>query len=162
MVPCRDDTSWNSDWVPRNHPNEEQVSWEELGQEAFIWFNFEVKIEWIVGGEDFSWDARGVPALDWALMLSWIPVQMRKSGSCRTESSNIDLWYQFSRNGDDVMMRSSYNNNTARVSINELEFLSMTPIVEAYNLITKFHPEARGSRNLTDLVGSAILPNRHA
>lgn len=148
LTPCHSDSSWDHDWVPRNHPAGPETSWRDLKQEAFIWFNFEVEIEWVLGGFDLSWSGRGVPALDWAMMLNWVPSEILRVGECRPKSSNMDFWYSFTRRGDEVAVEASYTSVVAKVHLRELDALATAPVFQAFQLITKFHPEALQSQSL--------------
>lgn len=156
LMPCRDDSSWRSDWVPRNIPTGPEVSWSDIRQGAFIWFNFEVEIEWVVGGADLSWSGRGVPALDWALMLNWVPREIRETGQCTTRSSSIDFGYSFTRHEDHVTIEASYTSAVANAPLIELDELSITPTLEALQLIAKFHPEALQSRELRQTLSKVL------
>ncbi|MDA1365861.1 hypothetical protein [Glycomyces algeriensis] len=148
ITPVGSDSSWDADWVPRNNPWGEIVGWNELSDAGFLWHHFTINYELILGGVDFSRRGIGVSLFDFAFMLSWVEIELNRTGKCLTSLSNMDLWFSFELRNELVYIQASYVEEVAVCSLGEIAELSSSAVFDSFRLIGKFHPECRNSHYL--------------
>ncbi|MBK3569571.1 hypothetical protein [Streptomyces sp. MBT62] len=151
FVPHADDPFW-SPAHPLEHPYRPEHP-ELTGADFSVSF-FRADVRLVVHGVDLGLSTRGLPVVDFALMLEYARRELETRGDIAVETSVSGHVFSLSREGETVTLTTNYAPRVAELTWTELRQLTDRAKAEAHRLITTAHPELRAHTWLRETVGA--------
>lgn len=145
LIPREDDPSWGRQWQPLDPATRRPVGLQELPGSAFTFECFQVNITLEIGEANFNLAKKGIPAIDFVLMLDSGVKEVGELGESRVETSISQDVLRFKSLADSIELSSSFSGSVAKVSMEQLERLVERFLDRALELLYEAHSEL--SRN---------------
>lgn len=141
LIPRGDDPSWGRQWQPLDPATRRPVGLRELPGSAFTFECFQVNIALEIGEANFNLAKKGIPALDFVLMLDSGVKEVGKLGESRVETSVSQDVMRFKALADSIELSSSFSGSVVKVSMEKLERLVDGFLDRALDLLYEAHSE---------------------
>lgn len=157
FTPDPQDPSWRADWDPMVRLKE-PTSFQDLPQSVFLWYYFQVRVTFRVGGVDLSQSMNGAPVsiLDFVLMLQAAKAMVLRDGSAEIGLSDRGDHWWFTQHDDlvSVRTRGPSDKGEVRGSCPTEEFRQLVDIclADALRLMFWEQPALRQNSYLQTLV----------
>ncbi|WP_405773067.1 hypothetical protein [Streptomyces sp. NBC_01538] len=153
--PRADDDSWSPDWRPENPDRPDPPG---LTGADFSLSYFRADVRLVVHGVDLSLSTRGLPVVDFALMLEYARRELETRSDIAVETSVTQHVFSLSRGTKAVTLTTTYAPHVAELTWAELRQLTDRAKAEAFTLITTAHPVLRDNAWLRETVGAPSTP----
>ncbi|GAA3885383.1 hypothetical protein [Streptomyces lannensis] len=152
FIPREDDPSWDREWQPLNPATRRPVSLQELPGSAFTFECFQVNVVLEIGGANFNLAKKGIPALDFVLMLDNGVKEVGRFGESCVETSISQDVLRFKTREGFVEVSSSFSSDVAKVSIGQLEQLVSGFLERTLELFREAHPQLTRNAYLNSVI----------
>ncbi|QSB04196.1 hypothetical protein [Natronoglycomyces albus] len=156
FFPFSRNESWRADWSPESM----SVDWGDIDEWSLLYDLFEVEVEIVIGGQDFTPVGRGLfPIVDYVIILSFpLLTLLREGGHVEAISSNGIAFYVFALEGDTVIMTDldkamadPERGGSIQVSIDDYRIVKEQAMDKMYSLLYGAHPELRRHKYIAEL-----------